>query len=130
MAIIGDEEGRTLTKSDQRREVKMMLRRALIDMNVKMVSDRDYDSVGLQYTDEFASYLEVLSAMSLLPWHQRVALVRNLGPERALQEVIARDMHVCRQSVCTYINDGLREMCSRIYGQSGNPLDKQLPQSV
>lgn len=130
MAIIGDEEGRASTKSDQRREVKMMLRQALTDMNVKMTSDRDYSSVGLQYTDEFTSYMEVLSAMSLLPWHQRVALVRNLGPERALQEVIARDLYVSRQTACRYISEGLQEMCSRIYGQSGNPLDKRPPQSV
>ena len=114
MPVIGDCDIMP-DKKDQRFEIKAMLRRALTDMNVKMVSDREYTSTGLQYTDEFTSYMEVLSAMSLLPWHQRVALVRNVGPERAVQETIAAALGVTRQTVCGYINDGLCKMCERIY---------------
>lgn len=124
MAIIGDGSG-ALTKKERRLEVKMMLRAALTDMHVKMTSDRDYDSVGLDYTDRFASYLEVLSAMSLLPWHQRVALVQNLGEERATQDVIAARLGVKRrQTVSEYISAALDDMCERIYRNLPDKPDK------
>jgi hypothetical protein len=114
MPVIGDCEV-TPEPKEQRREVKAMLRAAFTDMNVKMVSDREYTSTGLQYTERFTSYMEVLSALSLLPWWQRVALVRNVGPERATQETIAAALGVARQTVCGYITDGLTTMADRIY---------------
>lgn len=115
MPVIGDGTNGTPGRKDQRREIKMMLRAALIDMNVRMVSDHEYTSVGLQFTDRFTSYMEVLSAMSLLPWWQRVALVRNIGPERATQEAIAAALGVARQTVCNYITEALNTMADRIY---------------
>ena len=114
MSVIGDGSG-SQERKEQRREVKMMLRRAMTDMHVKMVSDRDYTCTGLQYTDEFMSYLEVLSAMGTLPWWQQVALVRNVGPERATQELIADTLGVTRVTVCRYILQALDTMRERIY---------------
>lgn len=115
MAIIGDEESSEMTKKERKRAVRVMLWRALTDMNVRMVSDHQYTSVGLQYTDTFTSYMEVLTAMSLLPWWQRLSLVRNIGPERATQETIAASLGVRRETVCGYISRGLDDMCERIY---------------
>lgn len=115
MPIIGDENSRARDRRDQRREIKAMLKAALNDMNVKMTSRHDYSSVGLQYTEKFTSYMEVLSAMSLLPWHQREALVRNLGQEKATQEQIGATLGVSRKTVCEYIRDGLEAMQDRIY---------------
>jgi len=108
----------TIDPREQRYEIKRMLKAALNDMNVKMTSRHDYSSVGLQYTEKFTSYMEVLSAMSLLPWHQRVAIVRNLGPEKATQEKIGVALGVTRETVCRYIVEGLTDMCERIYENS------------
>lgn len=121
MTVIGATEAEG---GDRKREVKDMLRAALRDTHVKMVSERDYDCVGLQYTDKFASYLEVLSAMSLLPWRQRVIIVRNLGEERMLQEDIAKWLGVRRQTVSEDLNAGLDVICMRIYENSPDKPDK------
>lgn len=112
MPIIGQGEP---WHGSRKREVKDMLKAALRDTHVKMVDERTYDCVGLQYTDEFASYLEVLSALSLLPWKARVAIVRNLGEERASQVDIAEDMGVTRETVSRWVNAGLEEIVERVY---------------
>ncbi len=114
MPVIGDGNG-SPDRREQRREVKATLRRAFLDMGVKMVSDKEYTSTGLQYTEQFTSYLEVLCALSMLPWWQRVAIIRNVGPEKATQETIAAALGVSRETVCRYISEGLSAMIDRIY---------------
>ena len=112
MPIIGECEP---SDGNRRREIKDMLKAALSDLHVKMVTDHDYSSVGLQYTDRFASYMEVLSAMSLLPWRQRVIIVRNLGEERMSQDDLAAWLRVRRQTISEDLCEALDAIAERIF---------------
>jgi len=110
VAVIGSVEPRHL---DRRKAVKAMLIAALCDVDVKMVASGKYSSTGLDLSERFTSYLEVLHAFNTLPWHeQRVVLLSCCGgPDRMTQETIARKMGWRRRQTAA---DNLRRALDRM----------------
>ena len=112
MTVIGDTEA---PQCDRLYEMCGVLRAAFRDFHVQMTDRFDFDAVGLDLTDQFKSYLEVLSAWAMLPTHQRTAIYRAYGITRKKRVDIAEELGVTDRTVRNYIADGLKAMVERIY---------------
>ena len=112
MPIIGANE----PSSSHYCEVKGMLTEAFHHSDLVRMAERHcYDSVGLQLTDRFMSYLEVLRAWASLPFYQRRAIELWIGPERMTQVQIGQVLRCCDRTVRDYIRDGFDTMIQRVY---------------
>jgi len=97
--------------------VKGMLAEAFRNHDLMQLVDRDvYDSVGMELTEEFTSYLEVLRAWASLPWQQKRAIMLWLGPDDMIQADIGTTMGCSPRTIRTLIGDGMNAMIKRIYG--------------
>lgn len=119
MSVIGELEPPVGTS--RHRAVKYMLIRALNDPRLRrrhdqMTERHDYDSTGLDLTDEMKSRLEVLCAWSLISDDQaRYCIDRFLGPDKVSQMELAEEFGKDERTIRRWIAGGIREMVTRIY---------------
>jgi len=85
---------------------------------VRMVNRHDYDSTGMQLSDRFMSYLEVLRAWASLPYYQRRSIELWIGPERQNQAQIGRILDRGERTVREDIRNGIEAMVGRVYAES------------
>lgn len=113
MPIIGATEP---TEGSRYSAVRCQLAEAFRRFDLYQLTERDaYDSVGMELTEEFGSFLEVLRAWASLPYEQSRPIWLSLGPEDLNQAQIAATLGIGERTVRRRIDDGINAMVKVIY---------------